>query len=152
MRADLPTVKYNTPEKRRLQFEAILSRVQSAPGIASVSLAETIPLGGAGRAIVEIDGRPAPTDTAQAQAITMAITPEYFETVGVTLRRGRAFSANDGSEGQANIIVNERFVARFFPGDDPIGKRLRVKNPRSSTAQPERMADDRRREPDHPAG
>lgn len=136
MRADLPAAKYDTPEKRRLQFEAILSKVQAVPGVVSASLAETIPLGGAGRANVEVDGRPAPTDAAPAQALSITITPEYFDTAGVTLRRGRTFTAVDGSEGQANVIVNDRFVARFFPGEDPIGKRIRVKSPRSTTAQP----------------
>ena len=136
MRADLPTGKYDTPEKRRLQFEAILSKVQAVPGVSSATLSEAMPLGGAGRANVEIDGQPAASDSAPAQALTVTISPEYFETAGLPLRAGRAFNAIDGSPGHANVIVNERFVTRFFPGEDALGRRIRVKNLRSTTAQP----------------
>ena len=136
MRADLPVVKFDTPEKRRLQFEAILSKVQGVPGVVSASLAESIPLGGGGRAAVEIDGRPEAPGSAPALAVSLTITPEYFQTVGVALRRGRIFDANDGSAGNSTVIVNERFVSRFFPTEDPLGKRIRVRNPRNTTAKP----------------
>ena len=135
MRADL-TAKFDTPEKRRLQFESILSKVKATPGVTSASLAESIPLSGGGRAAVEIDGKPEVPGGPPAIALSITVTPEYFQTVGTTLRRGRIFEANDGAEGQATVIVNERFVARFFPGEDPLGKRIRVRNPRTTTAKP----------------
>ena len=136
MRADLSTTKFDTNEKRRQQFENILSRVQTAPGVTAASLAETIPLGGAGAANVEFEGRPTSPDAPPATAVNMAITPEYFDTVGVPLRRGRAFTANDGTPGNETVIVNERFVTRFFPNEDPVGKRIRVRNPRNAKAAP----------------
>ena len=136
MRADLPGARFDTPDKRRLQFEAILSKVQAAPGVASASLAETIPMSGAGRVNVELEGRPAAPETAPAPAVSVTITPGYFDTVNAPLRRGRAFNATDGSAGNANVIVNERFVARFYPGEDPLGKRVRLKNARNTGAKP----------------
>ena len=136
MRADLPAGKFDTPEKRRLQFESILSKVAAVPGVVSASLAEGLPLGGGGRAAVEIDGKPETPGSAPALAVSLTITPEYFATLGSSLLRGRLFDANDGAEGNATVIVNERFVARFFPGEDPLGKRIRVRNPRSTTAKP----------------
>ncbi len=136
MRADLPAGKFDTPEKRRLQFEAILSKVAAVPGVVSASLAEGLPLGGGGRAAVEIDGKPDTPGAAPALAVSLTITPEYFQTLGSSILRGRIFDANDGAKGNATVIVNERFVSRFFAGEDPLGKRIRVRNPRSTTATP----------------
>jgi putative ABC transport system permease protein len=136
MRADLPLQKFDTSEKRRQQFEAMLSKVQTVPGVVSASLTESLPVGGGGRVIVEIEGKPVGQEAAPAPALSVTITPEYFTTVGVPIRRGRVFTADDGADGQANVIVNERFVARFLPGEDPLGKRIRVKNARTTNAQP----------------
>jgi putative ABC transport system permease protein len=135
MRADLPTGKFDTPEKRRLQFEAILEKVKAVPGVASASLAETLPMSGAGRANLEFEGRPIAPDAPPLEAVSVTITPEYFDTVGTALRRGRGFNATDGTPGNETIIVNERFAARFFPTEDPIGKRVRVR-PRDPKAKP----------------
>ena len=136
MRADLPASRFDTPDKRRLQFEAILSRVQAVPGVAAASLAESIPMGGAGSVTVELEGRPAAADTSPAPAATVTISPEYFDTINASVRRGRPFTANDGTPGNSTVIVNERFVARFYPGDDPLGKRIRLKNSRNPNAKP----------------
>ena len=54
-----------------------------------------------------------------------SISPSFFDTVGVPLRRGRGFDARDGGKGGEVAIVNERFAARHFPGEDPIGRRIR---------------------------
>ena len=136
MRADLPARKFDTPEKRRQQFEAILSKVQAVPGVRSASLAETLPMGGGGRQNLEIEGRPLTPDTPQAPVVMLVATHEYFDTVGAGIRRGRALNANDGSPGAENVVVNERFAARFFPTEDPIGKRLRVIRPANATDTP----------------
>ena len=135
MRADLPSNKFDTPEKRRQQFEAILSKVQAVAGVRSASLAETLPMGGGGRANIEIDGRPTAPGAPEAPVVSLTVTPEYFDTVAVSLRRGRAFTAIDGTPGNETIIVNERFVARFFPTEDPLGKRVRVRQ-RDPKAKP----------------
>ncbi len=140
MRAELPAKKYDTPDKRRLAFDAILSKIASVPGVRAAALADTIPMGGAGRRDVEVEGKPNPQGTAAPQAITISVTPEYFRTVGASLRRGREFDPSDGVAGAENIIVNERFVARFFPGEDPIGRRVKLtdrdRNGNTATADP----------------
>ena len=135
MRADLPSTKFDTPEKRRQQFEAILAKVQAVPGVAAAALAETLPMGGAGRANLEIEGRPVTPDSPPLEAVSLAVTPGYFDTVGTSLRRGRGFHDTDGTPGNETIIVNERFAARFFPTEDAIGKRVRVR-PRDPKAKP----------------
>ena len=54
------------------------------------------------------------------------ITPGYFDVVGVSPIRGRAFTRQDGPDGQPVALVNERFVALFFPDGEPIGARIRL--------------------------
>jgi hypothetical protein len=55
----------------------------------------------------------------------VTISPTFFEAVGVRMLRGRPLSPSDGAPGAENIVVNERFAVEFFPGEDPIGKRIR---------------------------
>jgi len=54
-----------------------------------------------------------------------AISPEYFETLRISLLKGRDFNNGDRAESQRVIIINEALATRFFPGQDPIGKRIR---------------------------
>ena len=126
MRADLPSQKFDTPEKRRQQFEMILAKVQAVPGVRAAALADTLPMGGGGRHNIEIEGRTAETSERPAPVVVISVTDDYFDTLGVTLRRGREFMTLDGTKGAESAIVNERFAARFFPNDDAIGKRFRT--------------------------
>jgi putative ABC transport system permease protein len=52
--------------------------------------------------------------------------PNYFSTISLAILRGRAFTATDGLPGKAAVIVNQRFAAKYLPGEDPLGKRIRV--------------------------
>jgi putative ABC transport system permease protein len=69
----------------------------------------------------------------------MTIGPRYFETLRLPLLRGRPFNETDGAPGQASVIVNDRFVATFFPNANPLGTRLRVTD-RTAKASPPRWA------------
>src|SRR6185436_15986296 len=84
-----------------------------------------------------IDGQPKPN---QLPTVTMlSVGPRYFDTVAVKMLRGRAFTETDGSAGQANAIVNERFVRLHFPNEDPLGKRISLTDdygPSATTAAP----------------
>ena len=136
MRADLPGQKFDTREKRQLQFEQILSKVQAVPGVRKAALTDVLPMGGGGRQNVEIEGRPVESDARPTPVATVTVTPEYFETVGISLQRGRAFTATDGTPGSETVVVNERFAARFFPTEDAIGRRFRMVSARDAAAKP----------------
>lgn len=55
----------------------------------------------------------------------VSVSPTYFETLGAAVKRGRSFDARDGLPGSEAVIVNERFAAEYWPGQDPVGKRIR---------------------------
>ena len=56
----------------------------------------------------------------------MSIGPRYFDTVGAPLVRGRIFDASEGTPGHENVIVNQRFASMFFPGEDALGRRIKL--------------------------
>ena len=127
MNIQLPEVKYATPETRRLFFDRLLPKLAALPGADSAALTTSIPPFGAGRRTIEIEGQPAPKIEDQSrQAGIVTISESFFDTVGASLRRGRAFQATDGLPGVETVVVNEKFASVFFPGEDPIGRRLRL--------------------------
>ena len=135
----LPDTKYATPESRLAFFERLEPRISSLPGAEAVSLTTSVPPFGSGSQTFEIDGRPAAKPDAQKpSASTVTISPKFFETVGVQLRRGRTFHETDGAPGSENVIINEKMAAQFFAGEDPIGRRIRFPrdNPPPNTPPP----------------
>jgi putative ABC transport system permease protein len=125
MRTTLSGVKYATPDKRQQFFDALLARLGSLPGVSAVATSTRLPLeGGDGRAI-EIEGRPAADPKSGPRASVLVVSPGYFDALSIPLRRGRLLRDQDGAPGAETVVVNDRFVTRFFPGDDALGRRFR---------------------------
>jgi predicted permease len=111
-------------EQASLAYDQLLARVRALPGIEAATLADLIPLGG--RMIgsgVGIEGEPA-TDGPSRSAGLATVRSDYFRTLGLPLLRGRDFAATDGAGAAPVAIVNETFARRYWPGEDPLGKRL----------------------------
>jgi predicted permease len=125
MRLALPSTKYPTPESRREFYDRLGPRLEGVPGAESVAMATNVPPQGGGRRDLEIEGRPAASGTQRPAVTTVTISPTFFEAVGAPLRRGRLFTATDGAPGSETVIINQRFASEFFPGEDPIGRRIR---------------------------
>ena len=108
----------------RSMYESLLQRVSALPGVQSATLAESVPLGiGGSRRGTAIEGyRPQPgEDTETAYNV---VAPRYFETMRIPILRGRSFSDADRSGAPPVVIVNEAFARRYWPNDDPLGKRI----------------------------
>jgi len=73
-----------------------------------------------------IDGRPTPAGEKPPDVTLVTISSNYFDTLGMRLLRGRAFTDVDGTPGHEAAIVNQRFVSMYFQGDDPLGRRIRL--------------------------
>jgi putative ABC transport system permease protein len=126
MRMQLPDTKYATPEARRLFYDRVEPRLAAIPGVEGVALTTSVPPFGSAERSLEIDGQPARKPEDQPQnVLTVTISPWFFEVVGVPVVRGRPFYDTDGRPGGETAIINERTAAQFFPGEDPIGKRIR---------------------------
>lgn len=126
MRMQLPNTKYSTPASRLAFYDRLVPRLATIPGAEAVAITTSVPPQGGGRRGFEIDGRPDRKPEEQMPAVaTVTISPAFFDTVGLQLRRGRAFRDTDGTPGSENVIINERMAAQYFPGEDPIGRRIR---------------------------
>ncbi len=119
----LPAARYPIPAERHRYVEQLLERVRSAPGIAAASVTTSLPRSGAVERGIRIDGR-SPGDGITPTALVLNITPGYLDTLALPLARGRDLVEADGRPGQANVLVNERFVERFLRAQDPLGARL----------------------------
>jgi putative ABC transport system permease protein len=134
LRVALPDAKYPTPisitdpcDPAGLPFfERLLERVRSLPGVEAAAAGTLLPLGagqGWGKNM-SIEGRPAPTLDQTPLVRFALISPDYFLTLGIAVRQGRAFAATDREQTQPVAIINETLARRYFPGEDPVGKTI----------------------------
>ena len=120
----LPERKYPALEQRLAFYQRLQERLEGNPRVRSVSVASNIPMqGGFGRRL-SIDGKPLASGEQPPMVTMLTIDPRYFETIGLPLMRGRAFTQADGGPGQETAIINTRFAQMHFPGEDPIGRRI----------------------------
>jgi putative ABC transport system permease protein len=126
MRLQLPNRKYPTPELRRDFYHRLDERLAALGNVQAATITTNPPMGGGNPRQFVIDGRE-PGAAEQPQTVTQVMVgPRYLETVGLQLARGRAFDELDGTPGHETAIVNQRLVAMYFPGEDPIGRRIRL--------------------------
>jgi putative ABC transport system permease protein len=112
--------------KQSLQFQQMADRIQSLPGVKAVGGINVLPLATALQAASRflIEGQPAPDAGARPVAQTRNTNLGYFEAMGIPLVKGRLFTPAD--LGGSNIIINDALAKRFWPGADPIGKRINL--------------------------
>jgi len=122
----LPAARYSNDTQRVAAYDEIERRFASLPGVRSVGATSHLPLSGAdSRTGVGIEGRE-PTPDTPTRAHPRAVSPTYFQTMGQKLLEGRNFNDGDHSESPFVIIVNETMARRYWPGQSPVGKRLRM--------------------------
>ena len=112
--------------KQSLQFQQMAERIQSLPGVKGVSGINVLPLATALQAASRflVEGQSAPEAGARPVAQTRNTSLDYFDAVGIPLVKGRLFTPAD--LGGNNIIINDALAKRFWPGADPIGKRINL--------------------------
>lgn len=134
-RMQLPPAKYPTPESRRQFHEQLLPRLNAIPGV-EATLTTSVPPLNQEEWRFEVDGRPYAED-GRPWTGTLSIAPSYFDVLGVPVTRGRALVATDGAPGAENVVINAAMATRHFPGEDPIGRRIKFVPRSMSTALPE---------------
>jgi len=113
------------PARRLAFYDEALARVRALPGVASASAINHLPLAGDVWGFpFHVEGRPPDPPGESPSASFRVVLPGYFRTMGLPLARGRDFTDDDRLGAPGVIIVNEWMAARFWPGADPIGKRL----------------------------
>jgi putative ABC transport system permease protein len=116
--------KYSIAQQPRF-FRDLVARMNALPGVRSASAVYPLPLSADRIGVTfETEGRPIPQSDLPSSEYR-AVGVDYFRTMGIPLVKGRDFTAQDEAGSLPVIIVNELFAQRFFPGEDPIGKRIK---------------------------
>jgi putative ABC transport system permease protein len=125
---DLFSAGYNL-DRAKIFHTQLLDRVRALPGVESAALTRVTPFSfnPPSSAAIEIDGyQPAPDE--QPNADYLQVSENYLSTLGIPLVAGREFTRTDDENAPRVVIINETMAAKYWPGKDPIGQRLKVKN------------------------
>ena len=120
--------QFDTPAKQRALLERLLSQVRALPGVRGASPVVAVPFSGSGG----WDGKPAAEGQSKEETdanpmLNMeVVTPDYFETLGIVVRRGRVFTDADREGAPPVVVLSESAARHYWGSDDPIGKRLRM--------------------------
>jgi putative ABC transport system permease protein len=123
-RVALPESNYGKPEQAADFYKKLLDRVSTLPGVQSTGAAWWIPLSGS-EISFNFNTEEHPVAAGQQPVAEVnVVTPDYFQAVRVPIRQGRTFTQRDDRQAPPVAIVSETFAKQFFPGEDPIGKRI----------------------------
>jgi predicted permease len=128
MRLSLPLSRYDTDQKRNGFFEALIARVESLPGVRGAAAAMTLPMTGFAGSPVQDANKPPLRLNERPIATILIVSPDYFRTLQISLRRGRTFSRRDRGDTQRVAVIDEGLARQLWPeypaGLDPVGQRL----------------------------
>jgi putative ABC transport system permease protein len=107
-------------------YNELLDRLRTVPGVSAAGAAVTLPIGGDDFGTgYRVEGKPAEPGTPPPQAGYQIVMPGYFGAMGIPLRAGRDFRASDTRDAPTVVMVNETLARREWPGQDPVGRRIR---------------------------
>ena len=133
MRLSLPAAAYERPEQVVLFYERLLESVRQVPGVQHAGAARLLPLGSTiGDFGLLVEGYVPPPGTG-AKGDWQIVTEGYFEAIGERVIRGRPISPTDTADSQLVVLVNEELARRYWNGQDPIGRRLKIGGNSAST-------------------
>ena len=141
----LPEKKYKTDEATSAFYTSLLENIRALPGVESAAAASGLPLGNNGwQTSFVVDGRPAPPRDQTPLMEACLVTPDYFRAMNIPVLRGRVFIDRDNrshligkdlsklnenqreAAGVTSTVIDEEFAKRYWPNEDPIGKRIRI--------------------------
>ena len=122
---NLPRSRYETPARQVQFYSALIERTSALPGVRSVGAVEQLPLSGPQQMTdFRIIGVPPPPAGDEPDVAYASVTPGYFSSMALVLRRGRVLNASDGAATPRVAVINEAMRKRFWPNGNPVGKRV----------------------------
>jgi len=141
----LPVKKYETSDQQIQFYQRLLENLRALPGVEAVGAASGLPLGNNGsQTSFTVEGRPIPPRDQTPLMELCIVTPDYFRAMDIPLKSGRYFNDHDDRSSLAGkdlsklpelerqvaamnaIVIDEEFARRYWPNEDPIGKRIRI--------------------------
>jgi len=130
MQVWLPPSRYPSDEQVTAFLRQAVENLSVLPDVRGATAINFLPLTGWGAfSDFSIEGRPAPPKGHEFSAQYRVITPNYFSTMGITLKEGRAFTSSEAPQSAGVVIINQSMARQYWPGEDPIGKRIRLDLP-----------------------
>jgi putative ABC transport system permease protein len=127
LRVQLPQSKYPDAAKIVPFHQQAIERVRALPGVQNVGAVSQLPLSGSySSGTTTVERPPVADEDVSFEADRRVVTPDYFQAMNIPLVRGRFFTEQDNADGQRVAIIDEKFANRFWPGDDPVGKRIKL--------------------------
>jgi len=121
--AVLPAERYKTPQQVTGFFRPLLARLGALPGVVDAAESSTVPPYSFETSKLEIAGK---THQDDWQTLLQTVSQQYFRTLRIELKRGRTFSEQEVNDARKVAVVNQTFVLRYFPGETPLGRRIRL--------------------------
>jgi predicted permease len=120
----LLTLRIGLP--RPTDAREVQGRVARIPGVVAVSLGSDVPLDGGGASFYAAEGQPPVTAQNRPRVYPHRVSPDFFRTLRIPFLAGRPFTEGEVHDGASVVIVSESLAKRFWPGQDPIGKRIKI--------------------------
>jgi putative ABC transport system permease protein len=121
----VPNDKLTTPDAIHNFYQQLLDKIQAVPGVVAASVSTGMPVQGTGFGMpFYIAGKPVDDPGKRPGAGFNMVTPGYYQTFGIKMKQGRAFTDQDRAGGLHVAIVNDTFVKKYFPGVDPLTQRI----------------------------
>jgi len=125
MNIQLSRTKYQGPLSAQF-FRQLIERVEAMPGVESAGATTAIFIDALPNSTnFTVEGKPPVPAAEQIETPVDSVTPSFFQTMGIALLAGREFTEQDGLESQPVAVINDTFAKRFWPGEDPIGRRFK---------------------------
>jgi len=123
----LPRTRYKQPEAQWNFHRQVVERLSGVTGVEQVSLVRGLPFSGnGGSAAIVLPDRELPQTGHEPQVMFNTAMPNYFETIGIPLIKGRVFGEQDQAKTPAVFIINQTMARRFWPNEDPLGKQIKM--------------------------
>jgi putative ABC transport system permease protein len=118
--------RYETPDQRRVFFQQLEERLRSIPGVQQAAISNSMPVSGFNSSGgVFVEGQPEPEPDKAPEVSFDQVSSGYFDTLGMRLISGRTFASTDVTGNTPVVIINDTMARRFWPNENPLGKRFR---------------------------
>ncbi|MFI5179230.1 MAG: ABC transporter permease, partial [Vicinamibacterales bacterium] len=122
----LPASRYPENEQRDRFWTTLLERVSAVPGVRHAGITQSVPFVNDYVSTLAVPGKTSDDPLTQPSTNFYAVSPDFFAAMGIPLRRGHAPQPTDTSASPLVAVISQTLADRYFPGDDPLGRRIKV--------------------------
>ncbi|HEY7529430.1 MAG TPA: ABC transporter permease [Gemmatimonadota bacterium] len=131
----LPETVYDTDERRVAVFREVLERLEAAPGIEAAGVTQVLPFSGSwSTGTLRVEGYEPPADEMDPWGDIRMVSAGYRDALGMPLLRGRFLDEREVLHAPGAVVVDEEFARRYWPGEDPVGRRVTFDEPETTPA------------------